>query len=253
MLTAYLTAMKNELPATDPVLTAALRGRTPEAAAREMVSHSQILTADQRKALIQGGTAAAAASSDPLLALARVIDPLERELTKQWSALVDQEDQASERVARALLAVFGGKVAPDATFSLRISDGVVKRYPMNGTFAPAFTTLYGLYDRSASFGNVEPWNLMPKWQKARDSLNLATPINAVSTADIIGGNSGSPVINKDGEVVGLIFDENIEALPHRFLFREDSGRSVWVDSRGIIEALRKVYGATALAAELVGP
>jgi len=252
MLTAYLTAMQNELPATDPVLTAALHGRTPEAAAREMVSHSQILTVDARKALIQGGTAAAAASSDPFLALARVIDPLERGLAKQWSALQDQEDQASERVARALLAVFGGKVAPDATFSLRISDGVVKRYPMNGTFAPPFTTMYGVFDRSASFGGAEPWNLMPKWQKARDSLNLATPINGVSTADIIGGNSGSPVINRDGEVVGLIFDENIEALPHRFLFRDDAGRSVWVDSRGIVEALRKVYGASALAAELVG-
>jgi len=252
MLAAWLTAMKGELPAADPVLTAALHGRSPDAAAREMVRQSKILTADARKALIQGGASAIAASADPFLALARVIDPLERDLSKQWSGLQDQEDQASERVARALLAVFGSKVAPDATFSLRISDGLVKRYPMNGTFAPAFTTLYGLYDRSASFQGAEPWNLTAKWQKARDSLNLATPINAVSTADIIGGNSGSPVINRDGEIVGLIFDENIEALPHRFLFREDSGRSVWVDSRGIVEALRKVYGATALAAELAG-
>ena len=252
MLAAYFTAMKNELPAADPVLVAALHGRSPEAAAREMVSQSKILTVDARKALIQGGAAAVTASADPFIALARTIDPLERALAKRWNDLSDQEDQASERVARALLAVFGTKVAPDATFSLRISDGVVKRYPMNGTFAPAFTTIYGLYDRSASFANAEPWDLTAKWQKARDSLNLATPLNAVSTADIIGGNSGSPVINKDGEVVGLIFDENIEALPHRFLFREDAGRSVWVDSRGIIEGLRKVYGASALAAELVG-
>ena len=251
LLAAYFGAMQQELPAGDPVLVAALRGRAPAAAAHDMVAATELTSADARRALVQGGAAALARSRDPFLALARVIAPLERDVRGQISALVDQESQDDERVARALLAVFGSSVAPDATFSLRISDGTVLRYPMNGTFAPPFTTLYGLYDRSAGFGGQDPWNLTPKWQAARDSLDLATPINGVATSDIIGGNSGSPVVNRDGEIVGLIFDENMEALPNRFLFRERSARSVWVDVRGILEGLRRVYGAGALADELV--
>lgn len=252
MLTAYFTAMKRELPATDPVLVAALGGRTPEAAAREMVAASTLKTLEGRKALLDGGAAAVAASDDPFIKLARVIDPLERRLARQISDLTNLEAGDNELIARALLAVFGNSVAPDATFSLRISDGEVKRYPLNGTFAPAYTTFYGLYDRQRSFGGEEPWNLMPKWEAARTTLDLSVPFNAVSTADIIGGNSGSPVINKEGQVVGLIFDGNMEMLPNRFLFTERVARSVWVDSRGIIEALRKVYGAKALADELEG-
>jgi hypothetical protein len=244
--------MARELPVTDPVRRAVLGGRSPEAAAHQMVDASTLLTVDGRTALLAGGASAVAQSRDPFIALARVIDPLERTVQRQVTALLNQEAQNDERVARALLAVYGSSVAPDATFSLRISDGEVKRYPLNGTYAPAFTTLYGLYDRSIAFDGKEPWNLTARWQAARDSLNLATPLDAVSTCDIIGGNSGSPVIDRDGQLVGLIFDENIEALPLRFLFSEAKGRSVWVDARGILEALRRVYGASALADELAG-
>jgi hypothetical protein len=252
LLGAYFRAMQQELPAGDPVIVAALRGRAPAVAAHDMVATTTLASSDARRTLVRGGATALSRSRDPFVALARIIAPLEGEVRGQIAALLDQESQNDERVARALLAVFGSSVAPDATFSLRISDGTVLRYPMNGTFAPAFTTLYGLYDRSAGFGGQDPWNLTPKWQAARDSLDLATPINGVSTCDIIGGNSGSPVVNRDGEVVGLIFDENIEALPNRFLFRERAARSVWVDVRGILEGLRRVYGAGALADELVG-
>jgi hypothetical protein len=149
--------------------------------------------------------------------------------------------------------VYGNSVAPDATFSLRITDGEVKSYPYNGTMAQPFTTFYGLYDRSAGWGGKEPWHLSDRWTARRDSIALATPLNGISTNDIIGGNSGSPVINRDGEVVGLIFDGNIESLPGRFLYSEARNRSVWVDARGIVEALRKVYGAGALADELLAP
>lgn len=252
LLGAYLGEMARELPASDTVRRAALGGRAPEAAARAMVAGSQILTAEQRRALVQGGAASVAASTDPLVALARLIDPLERDVQRQLGDLVSQESQNDERVARALLAVFGNTVSPDATFSLRISDGEVKRYPYNGTQAQPYTTLYGLYDRSYGFAGRAPWNLAPRWQQRRDSLYLSTPLNAVSTNDIIGGNSGSPVINRDAEIVGLIFDGNVEGLPARFFFTEARGRSVWVDSRAIIEALRKVYDAGALADELVG-
>jgi len=250
LLTAYLTAMARELPATDPVRRQALGARTPDDAARAMIQASTILTGDQRRALVQGGATAVAASTDPFVALARVIDPLERAIATQWTAWVNEESQNDELIARALLAVFGNSVAPDATFSLRITDGEVKRYPMNGTLAPAYTTFYGLYDRAYGFNLQEPWNLTPRWLAARGRLDMATPFNAVSTNDIIGGNSGSPVISRDGEVVGLIFDGNMESSAMRFLFSESVGRAVWVDSRALIEALWRVYDADALANEL---
>jgi hypothetical protein len=252
MLAAYLGAMAAELPGNDPVVRAALAGRSPEDAARVMVATSVIRTSEQRRALVAGGAVAIGASNDPFVALARLIDPLQRDIQRQWDDLTNQEAQNDERVARALLAVFGTSVAPDATFSLRISDGEIKRYPYNGTQAQPFTTFYGLFDRSFGFGGRAPWSLPARWLARKDSLNLATPLNAVGTNDIIGGNSGSPVINRDGEVVGLIFDGNMEGLPARFLFTEARGRSVWVDSRAILEALRRVYDAGALADELAG-
>jgi len=250
LLAAYFTGMARELPATDPVRRQALGTRTPEDAARAMVQASTILTGEQRRTLVQGGAAAAAAATDPFVALARVIDPLERPIATRWTQLLNEETSNNEFVARALLAVFGNTVAPDATFSLRISDGEVRGYPYNGTLAQPYTTLYGLFDRSVGMGGREPFALTPKWLAARERLDLSTPLNAASTNDIIGGNSGSPVINRDGEVVGLIFDGNIESLPLRFLFSERVGRSVWVDSRAIIESLRRVYGAEALANEM---
>ncbi len=250
LLTAYFTNMARELPAADPVRRAALAGRTPEAAARAMVSATVIVTVEQRRALAEGGAAAVAASKDPFIGLARVIDPLARPIGRQETALENEEAKNDELVARALLAVFGNTVAPDATFSLRISDGEVARYPYNGTFGQPFTTFYGLYDRSFGFAGQRPWNLAPRWLAAKDRVSLATPLNGVSTNDITGGNSGSPLINRDGEIVGLIFDGNIEQLPLDFIFLEATGRSVWVDSRGIVEALRHVYDAGALADEL---
>jgi len=252
LLTQWFEAMQAALPASDPVLTAVLRGRTPADAAAAMVRGSKITTAAERDALIKGGAPAVAASGDPFLILATTIDPLERGVQKQWAALADREAAQDELVARALLAVYGNSVAPDATFSLRISDGEILRYPYNGTIAQPFTTYYGLYDRVDGFSGAAPFDLTAKWQAARGSIDLSTPFNVAGTTDIIGGNSGSPVISTNAEIVGLIFDGNIESLPSRFLFTERVARSVWVDSRAIIEALRKVYGAGALADEMTG-
>jgi hypothetical protein len=251
LLATYLTALARELPATDPVRRQALGTRSPEDAARAMVTGTQIGTAEQRRAMLQGGAQAVAASTDPFIQLARVIDPLSRPIIARWTALGNEETQNDELVARALLAVFGSSVAPDATFSLRISDGEVRRYPYNGTFAQPYTTFAGLFDRSYGFAGEPPWDLTPRWQAARTRLDLSTPFNAVSTNDITGGNSGSPVVSRDGEIVGLIHDGNIEQLPLDFIFLETTGgRSVWVDSRAIIEALRRVYDAGTLADEL---
>jgi hypothetical protein len=252
LLAAWLTAMKRELPASDPALRQALGGRTPDAAAAAMVEGSVIKSGAERKALVDAGPAAMAASADPFLRLARVIDPLERAMAKENGELGDREARGNEQVARALLAVYGGSVAPDATFSLRVSDGEVRRYPMNGTVAAPYTTFNGLYERAAVFGHQPPFDLPPRWTERRDSLMPDTPFDAVSTNDIIGGNSGSPVIDRNAEIVGLIFDGNMEMLPNRFLFTERVARAVWVDGRAIIHALRRVYDAGALADELEG-
>jgi len=249
-LTAWFGAIEKELPATDPLRRAALGGRTPAAAADAMLASTTLISPEQRVALFTAGAAGIAASKDPFIVLARVIDPLDRSMTKQVQALASRESAATELIARALLATYGNSVAPDATFSLRITDGQPKRYRMNGTFAPSFTTFYGLYDRSIGFESAGAWTLPERWQQRRDSITLATPYNVASTNDIIGGNSGSPVINRDAEVVGLIFDGNIEQLPNRFLFTEYQARAVYLDSRAIVEALRSVYDAKRIADEL---
>src|SRR5262249_40245359 len=149
-------------------------------------------------------------------------------------------------------AVFGHSAYPDATFTLRLSYGTVKGYPYNGTKAPSKTTMYGWYDRSVSFDNQGPFALPPRFNERRASLDLATPLNFVSANDIIGGNSGSPVVNRAGELVGLIFDGNIESLVGRFVYNEDTNRAVAVHSAAIIEALRKLYEAGPLADEIIG-
>jgi hypothetical protein len=250
LLAGWFQGMVDELPAGDPVRQAALGGRTPAEAARALVAGTRVGDPAFRRQLVESGAAAVQASTDPLVALARVIEPREAEVQGQLAAVADRESEADTRIAQALLAVYGNSVAPDATFSLRITDGEVLPFPANGTMVQPYTTFHGLYDRSHGWSGREPWHLPARWTERASALAMGTQLNAVSTNDIIGGNSGSPVINRDREVVGLIFDGNIEMLPGRFLFTEAVPRAVWVDSRGILEALRKVYGAEALAAEL---
>jgi hypothetical protein len=160
--------------------------------------------------------------------------------------------QAYAEIARAQYEVEGPNIYPDATFSLRLSYGTVKGYEENGKHIPYETTFAGLYERAREHNNRPPFDLPERWVKAKDKLDLNTPFNLVCTADIIGGNSGSPVINRNAEIVGLIFDGNIQSLVLDFAYTEDQARAVAVCSQGIIEALRKVYDANELADELTG-
>jgi hypothetical protein len=250
VLTAHLKAAQAELPANDPFLVAALGGRTPEQAAAALVSGSRIGDVAFRKQLVDGGAAAIAASNDPMLVLARAIDPLNRAVQAQAAGPNAVIATNASLLGRALFDTYGTALPPDATFTLRISDGLVSGYPMNGTLAPYKTTYMGMYARSADFDGKPPFDLPKRWIDRMNRLDLTTPYNMASTNDNIGGNSGSPVINRAGEIVGLIFDGNIENVANRFYFSTDRSRSVSVHSMAIPEALRKMFDAPALADEL---
>jgi hypothetical protein len=236
----------------DPWVRLVLGGKTPRETAEALVKGTKLGDAAFRKKLVEGGEAAVAASDDTMIVLARKLDPIRRELVKWSEDNVDSVVQrAGEQLGKARFAAFGKTTFPDATFTLRLSYGKVQTYPMNGTIAPPFTTFYGLYDRNASFLNKSPFDLPQRWIDGRGKLDLATPINFVTTNDIIGGNSGSPVINGAGEIVGLIFDGNIESLVGDFVYEGGANRAVAVHTAGMTEALRKLYGADKIVNELL--
>ena len=242
-----------QLGPSDPFIQAVLKGRTPAAVAKEAMSGTKMGDPATRKALVAAGVAGLNASTDPLVILARSADTFARKNQKTLEEKVTSVEAPSlEKIGRARFTVYGRTVYPDATFTLRLSYGQVKGYPMNGTIAPPKTTLFGLYDRSAAFDNKDPFELPRRYLDRRSALDLSTPMNFVSTNDIIGGNSGSPVVNRNGELVGLIFDGNIESLVGRFVYSEENNRAVAVHSAVIIEVLRKLYDGGAIADELQG-
>jgi hypothetical protein len=251
-LAAWLTEAQRALGPQDPLLVALLAGRTPEAAAAQLVAGTRVGDRAFRMQLEQGGAAAIAASTDPLIVAARTFEPAALVLARRAAQDNAAASANAQKVGRALFAVYGTALPPDATFTLRISDGVVKGYPFNGTVAPYRTSFYGLYARSAEFDDKPPFQLPQRWKQHFGDVDGKTPLDFVSTNDIIGGNSGSPVINRNGEVVGLVFDSNMEGLPARFVFTDVAGRTVSVHSQAIIEALRKVYLAPRIADELQG-
>ncbi len=241
-----------EMGNDDAFLKIVLNGKTPKEAATEWVNGSKLDDPEVRKKLMEGGEAAVAASSDSMIVLARKLDPMRRELTKWVEDNVQSvEQRAGEQLGKARFAVYGKNAYPDATFTLRLSYGKVQGYPMNGTKAPYKTTFYGLYDRAASFDYSGPFYLPSRYMEGREKLDLATPLNFVTTNDIIGGNSGSPVINRNADIVGLIFDGNIESLVGDFVYDETKNRAVAVHTAGMTEAMRKLYGAQKLVDELM--
>lgn len=246
-----LAFLSEELGADNPMVKKALNGKTPEARAAELIEGSKLADVAYRKQLAAGGVKAIEESNDPMIVLARSIDTESRVVRKRYESEVQSSERASyAKIARALFETEGTKLYPDATFTLRLSYGAVKGYQENGKQIKPFTTVAGLYERAAEHGNKFPYELPATWLKNKSALDLNTAFNFVSTNDIIGGNSGSPVFNKNAELVGLIFDGNIQSLVGNFIFDESQNRAVSVDSRAMLEALRKIYHANEVADEL---
>jgi hypothetical protein len=242
-----------QLGPEDPYVKILMDGKTPEEVAKALLAGTKLADPALRRQLVEGGEAAVAQSNDSFIVLARKLDPLARELRKWLEDNIDSIVRpAGEKIGQARFAAYGKNTYPDATFTLRLSYGAVKGYPMNGTIAPSKTTFYGLYDRALSFDNKPPFNLPKRVAEARERIDLSTPLNFVCSGDIIGGNSGSPVVNAAGELVGLVFDGNVESFVGRFFYDETANRTVSVHSAAIIEALNKIYGAEKLAKEILG-
>ncbi|HET9479524.1 MAG TPA: S46 family peptidase [Pyrinomonadaceae bacterium] len=252
-LTDSLGFMVELLGADNPLVKQVLDGKTPEARANELISGTKLKDPAYRKEVAAGGVKAIESSTDPMIVVAREIDAKSREVRKRYESEVVGVERANyAKIARALFETEGTKLYPDATFTLRLSYGTVSGYMENGKKVPPFTTLGGLFARSDSFKRQFPYNLPQRWYDKKSSIDLNTPFNFVSTNDIIGGNSGSPTINQNGELVGLIFDGNIQSLVGDFMYDGSVNRAISVDSRGMLEVLKKVFNANEIVAELVG-
>lgn len=250
-LEACLTVMQQMLGADHAMVKQILADKSPKARAAELVAGTRMGDAKERAAIFAGGKAAVAASTDPFIELARLVDARARELrTKYDNEVLAVEREAYSKIAQSVFATQGDAAYPDATFTLRLSYGQVKGYVENGKTIAPFTEIRGLYVRGDEHKQKPPYKIADSWMKARATINPTTPFDFVSTNDIVGGNSGSPVINVKGELVGLIFDGNIQSLPGYFIYDEAVNRAVSVDARGMLEALKVVYKADWIAGEL---
>ena len=237
----------------NPLVKDVLGGKSPGQLADELVSGTKLKDVEVRKKLAEGGEKAIQDSTDPMIVFAKRIDPEARKLRKRYEDSVQGvERQNYALISKAIFALKGTSIYPDATFTLRLSFGTVKGYMEKGTKIPYFTTFADAYEHAAMHENKPPYDLPKSWLEKKSAVQLSAPLNTVNTADIIGGNSGSPVINRKAEIVGLIFDGNIQSLALDFVYSDKQARAVAVTSQGIIEALRKIYGAGAIADEIEG-
>jgi Peptidase S46 len=248
-----LGMMEEVLGGGNPMVETFLAGKSPRDRAAELIHGTTLKDVAVRKRLAEGGVAAINDSQDPMIAFAKLVDPESRRIRQAFEQQVGEPQRDGySKIANARFAVYGSSVYPDATFTLRLAFGEVKGYTDLGEKIPWNTTLGGAYEHAAEHDNKYPFELPKIWNERKSQMNLSTPFNFVSTADIIGGNSGSPVINRDGELVGIIFDGNIESLVLDYIYTDQVARAVAVHSAGILEALRKVYSADRLVSEITG-
>lgn len=248
LIITHLNYLSDILGEDHPYLMEITNGEPFEAVAEDLIANSGFATAEQTLELLEDPETAA---SDPAVSYFKTFGEPLFEYSERFRALSQEESELQTRLGRGWFAVYGTTIPPDATFSPRIQDGVVAGYEYNGTVAPAYTTFYGMYDRHFSHVDEPEWDLPERWSTPTATLDLSTPVNFVSTNDIIGGNSGSPVVNTELEVVGLAFDGNVESMgSSTFILDDRSARAVSVDVRGMLEALRHVYDATRIVEEL---
>ena len=249
-LETWLSKTREYLTADSPATQIVLGAESPEALAARLVSGTRLADPAYRRALWEGGFPAVVASQDPMIQFVLRIDPAARQARRAWEdEVTGPTERAAERIARARFAVFGDSVYPDATFSLRLSYGRVAGWTWRGVAVAPTTSFAGLFQRATG---ADPYQLPPSWLAARARLNPDTVFNFVTTNDIIGGNSGSPVVNAQGEIIGLAFDGNIHSLGGDYFYDAALNRTVVVSTAAITEALDKVYGRTALLRELRG-
>jgi hypothetical protein len=247
-LSYSLERMREWLGPDDAIVRRLLATESPDSLAHKLVTGSKLGDREERMRLWKGGAAAVEASHDPMIELARSVDPEARALRRRQEDEVDAVTEvAGEAIAKARFAVFGTNVYPDATFTLRLNLGLVQGWDENGTAVEPFTRLGRLFERATGRA---PFALPESWQKARSKLDPTTPFNLSTNNDIVGGNSGSPLIDAQGRIVGLIFDGNIHSISGAYWFDAAKNRAVAVDTAAIREALTKVYRADSLAAEL---
>ncbi len=249
-LAFQLKSMESLLGTTDTTFDALLGGRTPDNAADYLAANSPLGDSAKVAAILNERPSVILSSGDPFMQFVIATRHTEGDLRANYQRLSADESARAQLLGQAIYDIYGTSIPPDATFTLRIADGVVKGYEYNGTIAPPNTTYYGMYNRYYSFANKYPWSLPAEWQNPPADFNLSTPLDFVATNDIIGGNSGSPVLNKELQVVGLIFDGNIESLPGDIIYVDTYNRSVAVHSDAIPEALEHIYHADRLVAEI---
>jgi hypothetical protein len=251
MLAIYLETANDRLGADHPFVRTALNGKSPEEAAAAIMSGTKLKDRQFRESLAKMDSAEIARVDDPLIKLARIAVARDEQISDTYDAILARLFTYHSKLGRMLFETYGTRIPPDATFSLRINDGIVKGYEYNGTIAPPNTTFFGLYDRYYSFDEKFPYSLPKRWENPSEKL-LKAPLDFVTTNDVIGGNSGSPMVNKDLEIVGLVFDGNIESLPGAYIFIPEENRTIAVHSGGIIAGLRYIYKASRLINELEG-
>jgi len=248
LIITHLNYLSDALGADHPYLMEITDGQPYEEVADQLIANSGFATAAETQELLEDPESAVA---DPAVSYFKTFGEPLFENIERSRELSQEESELQTRLGRGWFAVYGTTIPPDATFSPRIQDGVAKGYEYNGTVAPTYTTFYGMYDRHYSHTGEPEWDLPERWATPSSTLDLSTPVNFVSTNDIIGGNSGSPVVNIDLEVVGLAFDGNVESMgSSTFILDDRSARAVAVDVRGMLESLRHVYGATRIVDEL---
>ncbi len=250
ILTLHLKTLQAHFGSGNAAFNKLLGGNSVESASSALMRTTIMTDPEKVKDLLNQSPESIQNSSDPFIAFVAALAPRAKEVREKYNEATSKEQARVQILGKAVFDVYGTSIPPDATFTLRIADGVVKNYEYNGTIAPPYTTFYGLYDRYHSFDKKDPWNLPDRWKNPPSTFDMSTRYNFVSTNDIIGGNSGSAVVNKNLEVVGIAFDGNIESLPGDYIFDDTRNRCVSVHSAGILEALDDIYAAQRIAAEL---